>query len=421
MPPIDAVLIGAGQRGRDAFGAFAKRHPDELRFVAVVDKDESKRKKFAQDHGISNENCFSDSAEFFQHPPLAPICFNATMDREHLPTALPALEKGYHLFLEKPMADTPDGCVKIREEANRRNLMVQICHPLRFNRFYKKIKELIDNGAVGRVIGLIMCENVAYWHYAHSYVRGNWGRIETAAPFIVSKCCHDMDIAAWLADGTVEHVASTGGLSFFIPENAPAGAPDRCVNGCPAEMTCPYFAPALYLTDYIEWPVTPLSLDLSLESRRRAIETGPYGRCVFKCGNNIADHQVVIAGFKNGVALNFSVFAHTFHPYRSIRVLGTEGEIAGHPEKADIKIFRFGQGAGGWFGDSPQPETIAVEAEEGAHGGGDTGVIRNLLDCYRRGDYQAMKRSLDVAVEGHLLAFAAESARLEKRTIIMNA
>jgi predicted dehydrogenase len=415
MPPVEAVLIGAGQRGRDSMGAYARRHPDDLKFIAVAEVDEGKRNLFAQQHTIPPERCFASYQELLAQPQLAPLCFNGTLDAMHLPTALPAMEKGYHLFLEKPMADSPEGCLKIAREAERLGRMIQICHPLRYTYFYTEVKRLLEQRAIGDVVSLSMYENVGYWHFAHSYVRGNWSVVENTGPVILTKCCHDMDLVTWLADSKVRRVSSMGSLKFFRKENAPAGVPARCTDGCPVEATCPFSAPAFYLGKNTEWPVSVISLVTTPEARRKALETGPYGRCVFHCNNTAIDHQVVCAEFENGITLDFAVRGTTFHCGRTIRVLGTEGEINGHLEKPEIRVIRYGQGTG----EDQKPEIIVPGVLDGGHSGGDTGVIANFLRCYRENDYDSIRRSLAIAVEGHLLAFAAEAARKKSAVLSM--
>lgn len=417
MKPVEAVLIGAGQRGREAVGEYARKNPDKLKFIAVVEPDEGRRKLFAEIHNIPEEKRYTDYREFFKESRIAPLCFNATMDSHHEESAMMALEKDYDLFLEKPMTPTPEGCLRILEMAKKRKRLVQICHPLRYTNFYTKIKELLEEKSIGDVISISMFENVAYWHYAHSFVRGNWGKEEESGPFILTKCCHDMDIAVWMADSSPEHVSSFGDLKFFHSGNAPEEAPPRCTDGCVVEDTCPFYAPAVYLTENIEWPVSAVSLDKSLEARRKALEEGPYGRCVFKCGNDVVDHQTATINFENGVIASFSVYANSFYPYRSIRIIGTGGEINGHLEKREISVLRFGQGCGDWFGNSPEPEIIETEPMYGGHGGGDTGVVNHFLECYHNNDHDQMMNSLEIAVNGHLLSFALEEARRRKETI----
>ena len=105
----------------------------------------------------------------------------------------------------------------------------------------------IQSGALGEIINVDQRENVAYWHMAHSYVRGNWANSAQSSPMILAKCCHDFDILLWWLGRRCERLSSVGSLRHFRPENAPDGAPERCLDGCPAEKTCPYYAPFIYL------------------------------------------------------------------------------------------------------------------------------------------------------------------------------
>jgi predicted dehydrogenase len=337
------------------------------------------------------------------------------MDAHHLPSTMMALEAGYDVFLEKPMAVTPRDCLRIAEAARARQRIVQICHPLRYTPFYIKARELLTSGAIGRVISLTMVENVGYWHFAHSYVRGNWGVAEKTGPLILTKCCHDMDLAVWLAGDTPVRVASFGALNEFRSDRAPQGAPSRCPDGCPVETTCPYFAPAMYMGDNTEWPVSVISSDPSAEARWRALLTGPYGRCVYRCDNTAVDHQTVLAEFANGVSLGFSVHANSFHPCRTLRVTGSEGELNGHLERAEISVVRFTPGQGL----EAKPRVLSTAGPADAHHGGDTGAITNFLRCVRDDDKQGAGESLDIAVTGHLLAFAAEQARVTQTVVDM--
>jgi predicted dehydrogenase len=407
MQPVEAVLLGAGQRGRDTYGGFALRNPHLIRFVAVADPDEGRRRAFAADHAIPPARQFRTWEELLAQPQMAPLCVNTTMDRTHLPSSLAALQAGYHLLLEKPMADTPQGCLAIADAARRHHRIVQICHPMRYSAFYSKAKELLERGCVGRPFVVFMTENVAYWHFAHSYVRGNWRRFDESGPLVLTKTCHDMDVVAWLMGCAPRRVASMGELRFFRPENAPAGAPARCTEGCPAEATCPFYAPAAYLGQTTDWPVSVISLDKSFEARKRALEEGPYGRCVFRCDNDVVDHQIVTAEFENGTMLNFTVSACTASCYRTLRVVGSEGELHGRYDRSDLRIERFVQGV---FPEIPT-ETHRVVAGEGSHGGGDWRVMRNCVRLIREEDYAEAERSLEIAVDGHLLSFAAEEAR----------
>ena len=413
MGVLEAVLLGAGQRGREVFGAFALNHPHLLRFVAVADPCEERRLAFARQHNIPPELQFVSWEDLLARPQMAPLCINTTMDREHVSSSLAALDAGYHLLLEKPMAHTAEGCVAIQRKAQQSHRIVQICHPLRYTAFYRKVKELVEGGQIGVPFSFLMAENIGYWHFAHSYVRGNWRQTATSGPMILTKACHDMDLAAWLVGKRVRKIISFGERRLFREENAPADAPLRCIEGCPVETSCPFYAPSIYLGQHTEWPVSVISLDSSLEARRRALEEGPYGRCVYRCDNDVVDQQVVIAEFDDGTIVNFTASATSAEPFRSIRVLGSCGELNGHFEKQEVRVDKFV--AGVW---PPVPRDIFhVVASGSSHGGGDAGVIRNILRLIANNDYETAQLSLQIAVEGHLMAFAAELSRISGQIV----
>jgi predicted dehydrogenase len=410
MKPVDAILLGAGQRGSEAVGAYALHRPDKLRFVAVAEPNEARRNHFAENHAIPPENRFADWRDILFRPRMAEACFNATQDRTHHESAIAALDAGYHLFLEKPMAHTPAGCVAIADHARANKRLLQICHPLRYSPFYTKVKSLLDSGAIGSILSINMVENVAFWHFAHSYVRGNWRRVEDSGPTILTKCCHDMDAATWLVDSKVRRVSSVGSLRYFKEENAPTGAPARCTDGCPAEKTCPYFAPAFYLGPAGRyWPITQGMVAPTDEARLHALKTEQYGRCVYRCDNTAVDNQGVLAEFENDVVFSFSLIANSVSCFRTIRIIGSDGELNGNIEKNEIRITRFDQG----FHDEATHVVHQTPEGIGGHSGGDAGVITNFVRLVREEDYASMQKSLDIAVEGHLLSFAAEKARHE--------
>jgi predicted dehydrogenase len=405
---MEAVLLGAGQRGIECVGRYALEHPEELKFIAVAEPNEDRRNAFARQHHIARDLCFEHYQPLFEKGRIAPLCFNTTMDAQHLDSSLKAMQLGYHLFLEKPLADSLEGGVQIVREALERKTFIQICHPLRYTPFYQQLKKLLDQGIIGRPLSFDMEERVGYWHFAHSFVRGNWGNSSSSGPLIVTKCCHDMDLACWLIGQRPKAVSSFGALSVFKPENAPEGAPLYCLDGCPASEECLYHAGDIYLGEKTGWPVSAISIDSGIEARRKALKEGPYGRCVYHCGNDVVDHQVVSVEFENEVTLNFAVRAHTCDFNRTIKVFGTAGQLSGNLEDSEIRVKKFEQGLPTH---QQAPTVFQIDTVQGGHNGGDTGVIRNFLTCCETKDYESLRVSLENALAGHLLAFMADRAR----------
>ncbi|HHV60242.1 MAG TPA: Gfo/Idh/MocA family oxidoreductase [Clostridiaceae bacterium] len=403
MGKITAVLLGAGMRGTYAYASYALKHPDEIQFVAVAEPDKVKREYFCKTHSIPEDMCFERWEQLLEKPRLADALLICTQDKMHYEPAIKALEKGYHLLVEKPMSPDPLECIKMGELAKEKERVFLVCHVLRYTDFFSTIKNMLDEGRIGKLISIQHNENVAYWHQAHSFVRGNWRNSDETSPMILAKCCHDMDIMAWLAGGKCIKVSSFGSLTHFKKENAPKGAPERCLDGCPVSDECIYYAPRQYLTENTGWPTAAICTDMSIEGRTRALKEGPYGRCVYYCDNNVVDHQVVNLAFDNEVTAAFTMCAFTKDCTRTIKLMGTKGEIRGHMEKKEIEIIDFASG---------ENEKIILQNAREGHGGGDIKIMKEFVRLVQSDGREKGLTSADLSVQSHIMAFAAEKSRL---------
>ena len=410
MKKISAIVIGAGQRGV-IYSSYALLHPNEFEVIAVAEIDTERRENFRKMHGLAEDMCFSSWEELLEVPKLADAAIICTPDNGHLKPSLKALEKGYHLLLEKPMSNKAEECIEISEYAEKYKRLISICHVLRFTPFFTMLKKLIDDGQIGKLISIAHNENVGYQHYAHSYVRGNWRNSNESSPMILAKSCHDMDIMLWLSGAQCSKISSFGSLTHFKKENAPKGAPKRCLDGCPYDVECPYYAPKIYLNGNIGWPASVISNDTSVSSRAKALKKGPYGLCVYHCDNNVVDHQVVNIEFKNKVTAAFTMCAFTNETTRTIKLMGTKGEIRGVMEKNEIEVIDFSTGA---------RSVISLNETNSGHGGGDEGIMQNFVRLLQHDDTNEGLTSAKISLQSHLMAFAAEKSRLENKVIDIN-
>jgi predicted dehydrogenase len=279
---------------------------------------------------------------------------------------------------------------------------------MRYSPFYTTLYDTLRSGAVGQVMTVTHRENVAFWHQAHSFVRGNWGNSARSAPMILAKSCHDMDILYWLLGARVLKLSSFGALTHFTDAHAPEGAPERCTDGCPHWQSCPYYAPRRYLYDTNGWPVTAISVDTSYEGRMRALETGPYGRCVYRCDNDVVDHMTINMLFEGDITVTFTMHAFSHENCRTMRYDGTRASLRGHGGRGELTLHTFR---------TTEQRDIPIAAGVGGHGGGDGG----LMDAFVRaldGEAGGLRTSARDALESHLMAFAAEESRLAGGTLI---
>lgn len=403
---VEAVLIGAGLRGRFTYGGYARAHPDRLRLVGLAEPDAGRRQTLAREHELPSEVCFEDWRALLEGPRRAPAAIVATPDALHVEPALAALERGYHLLLEKPIAMDPADCIRVVEAADRAGRILQIGHVLRYTPFYSTVARVIESGRLGRLVTLDLKEHVAYWHMTHSFVRGKFRNTGIAAPLLLAKCCHDLDLLLWLAGAEPLRVSSFGGLSHYRKERAPEGAPARCSDGCPVQADCVHDAVRFYADppDALAsiWPWSDVSPDPARAARLAALETGRYGRCVYHCDNDVVDHQSVIVEFEGGALGTFGVHGHASHERRTIRVTGTEGELRGLLHEGVIEVHRHG---------ALEPERMDVSGSALGHFGGDTGLLDHFTELVEGGGDREARTSGRISLGSHLLGFAAESAR----------
>lgn len=411
---VTIAIAGVGSRGKNAYGFELLNMKDRAKVVAVADID-SERLAIAGDaHGVPQDMRFASAEEMLAMPKLADAMLICTQDRQHVPHAVAALEKGYDIMMEKPISPKLEDLQKITRVAREKGRRVIVCHVLRYTPFFQTIKRTIDSGMLGKVVSIQALENVRYWHQAHSFVRGNWRREEDTSPMILAKCCHDLDYLVWLCGGRCERVSSYGSLMYFKESNAPEGAALRCTKGCKAKADCPYDAEKIYLTNKetgilngnVEWPIDVLAENPTEEKIRNAIETGPYGRCVFHCDNDVVDHQVVNMQMEDGASLSLTMSAFTSIGGRTIKVMGTLGDLWGDMHENRIRICAFGQ----------EPRIIDLGREEkdfAGHGGGDHLLMEQFIDLMQGKEPDSTVTTLETSVESHLVALAAERSRLE--------
>ncbi len=422
--PITVAIAGAGGRGRNAYANIILRRQGLMKVVAVADLIREKVDITAKEHEIPENMCFNSAEEMLEQPKLADMMFICTQDKDHYGHAMKALEKGYHLLLEKPISPSLAECKQIAELANQKGLKVIVCHVLRYTPFYKTLKDIIDSGRIGKIMTVNAEECVGYWHQAHSFVRGNWRNSDETSPMILAKCCHDMDILLWLTGKKCEKVSSFGSLNYFNSENAPEGSAARCFDCSPATReNCPYDCEKIYLDGergvrhgYKGWPANIVAMNPTEENVVNALKDGPYGRCVFHCDNNVVDNQIVNMMLEDGITLNFTMSAFTPEIRRTIRIRGTHGEILGDMEARTLKIRNFGEAQE--IVNTSTPERGGTGA---GHGGGDAGIIDSIIDMFNGKGVSKSLSSIDHSIESHFVAMAAEESRkLNGKVIEMN-
>ncbi|MEA5016200.1 MAG: Gfo/Idh/MocA family oxidoreductase [Candidatus Limiplasma sp.] len=415
--PVDLVVVGMGARSM-IYAREALRHPEKLRIVGVADVNPQALRLARDTFGIPEENCFPSAQALAAAPRFAEGAINGTMDPQHVETTLPLLRRGYDVLLEKPFAlnqAQADLLLACARETGRR---VMVCHVLRYAPFYRRLKELIASGELGRIMNLHMTEQVSYFHESVSYVRGKYASAELCGSgMLLSKCCHDLDLLAWLMAGSPPaQVSSLGSLFQFRPDRAPAQAGSHCLLDCPIERDCAYSARRLYLESPQRWAEN-IWHDSGREGAPQAEKLrllsdpqNPYSRCVYRCGLSIVDHQSVLIGFQNGATATFTMNGGASASSRTVHLTGTKAEAWGRFEEERLTLSRIAPEAP--RGRREEMIPMASPGQGDAHGGGDQALVMDFVSLLQGRKPSLCCTALEDSMVGHRLVYLAEDSRL---------
>jgi predicted dehydrogenase len=404
MKKITMSILGFGQRGK-VFAHVTKPFHEQVELVAVCEKDIEKHDDIQHNYGVPKRHIYTDFNKFIEQGKLSDFLVISTMDQDHYNHAIAALNAGYHLLLEKPIALTKEHIESIKDTANELNLRVSIAHVLRYTPFYMKIKSLITEGHLGQIATLSQTEHVGYFHYAHSFVRGNWHNSRQSAPMILAKSCHDLDIIKWLIDQRCKHISSFGNLMYFNENNAPKGSAKHCYQ-CTVE--CPYHAIDFYSKNP-NWMA--LFTDKTDAKAVLSNEHINYGKCVYRMDNDVVDHQVVNMEFEFGTTASFVMTAFSNETRRTIKIHGTKAELEAELDSGLIKLMPYGK------------ETLyfninQMEEDLSYHSGGDKKLIMDFIHVLANPNHAPLLTDINYAVESHFMALNAEQSRLKSGEVI---
>lgn len=404
MKKISVIIVGAGGRGT-IYSEHIKKLSDKAEIVAVAEPKDFFRERIVKAHNIKPENVFKDWRDILKREKFADAVIISTQDRMHREPAIAFAEKKYHIMIEKPLAPTLDECKQIVRAVKENNVMMSVCHVLRYSNYTRTIKSLLDSGRLGKIMTIQHLEPVGHWRFAHSYVRGNWRKESESSSILLAKSIHDLDWICYIAGDRCKKVSSFGSLMFFRKENKPAGSADRCLE-CANEKNCAYSAPRFYIDrvksgkigSYVESVVGAPTEENIMDQ----LWTSQYGRCVFSCDNDVADHQVVNVEFEHGATAVFTLAGCSKYGNRRTTVFGSEGELFGDGEKITLHSYLTGQ---------TEEIKIPPPKVNDHHEGADFNLLESFVDAIITGDQSKIVSGAEESMSTHGLVFAAEFSR----------
>ncbi|KAJ8482652.1 hypothetical protein ONZ51_g5226 [Trametes cubensis] len=413
--PVTLAIVGCGQRGR-GYAAYTLQEPTLCKLVAIAEPRLQTRQTMRETYSLDKnlvfetyEDLLKASADKLQTTGkrFADAVIITVQDHLHAEVALAFAAQGYHILCEKPMGTTVEACVKVEAAVKKAGVIFGIGHVLRYSPYTKAMTEVIRDGKLGPLINVVHIEPVGYWHFAHSYVRGNWARESESSFSLMTKSSHDIDlICHYLYPDGPTRVSSFGSLQHFRKANKPAeaGEAQRCLD-CAYEPNCAYSAKKVYLDPLTQGKTggkTHILVDVlpDIENITDALKTGPYGRRLVLDPD--AYRQVVNLEFSNGATVSFTMVAHTkLVCERQTRLHFAYGEIVGDMNTFTVTDFRTGE------------STQHAPKNEGGHGGGDLGLFHAFVEAVRTGRQEVLGMDVTEVLRSHLTVFAAEKSRRE--------
>jgi predicted dehydrogenase len=383
-----------------------------MKVVAVVEPNAERRNALGDEHQVPAANRMASYTELASRPKLAEAAINATVDAVHYESSLPLIEAGYHLLLEKPIALCEQHVRKLIDAARKHQRVVMIGLNMRYNGFHAKARELLHGGAIGKLTGMHLAEYVSHYHLTTTFIRNPRYAGVTPTPMLVQKCCHDLDIIAFLAEERARRVASFATPSRFIPANAPAGSTTRCLNGCKVEATCPFSARKFYIEEHhweeYPWPTSHFGANPSIEIKEQSLKTdNPYGRCVWQVPDHTAvDHQNVLIEFASGMTATFDMFCAAPREARTLHLMGTTGEMFGDADQGILHVRRMSRANGAFYTE----EIFRIDRTSGEHYGSDKRLLEDFVAVVRNDPAGKGLSRIENSLHGHQIVFAAVEA-----------
>ena len=421
MKTVKALVVGFGDRGR-AYTKYALTHPERLQVVGVVEPNDFRRASAKEMFGLQEDNCFTCVEDAVRRGKFCDAVIDTTMDELHIPTAIPFLQLGYDMLLEKPITNNREDLLRLKKVADEHGCKLMICHVLRYTPFYKRIKEVLLSGEIGKVFFMDTSEMVGVAHASASYIRGKWNnREKCGSSMLLAKCCHDLDLLCWFnSDAYPETVACEGGRYYFIPENAPQKSGTRCLVDCPVEKECMYSCRKLcldnnYFSQYLWAGLNKPEAEITPEEKENYLKTdSPFGRCIYKTDADIVDRQALVMKFSDGTVAVHSMVSGAARPGRKIHIVGSKGEIDGFLEDNKF-VVRLYNPANCLY--SERTEEISGVQEGDGHSGGDSRLAEDFVNMVIGEPRSVSSTVIEDSLNGHLAVYAADEAMEQGKVI----
>lgn len=288
---VKCGVIGTGSLGQHHARIYAALENAEL--VGIVDSDPQRAKQIAEQHGT---RVFQSAVELAEN--CEAISVVVPTDR-HAQVAIPMLEKGAHLLIEKPICATIEEAQKVLNAAKEFNRLVQVGHIEHFNPVMSYLEENVRNPLY------ITADRLAPFN-----PRG------TEVGVVLDLMIHDIGIIQQLVKSPIERIDSVG-VSVLSGKEDIANARVQFANGCVANINTSRVSTKKVREIRVFQSDGYLSLNFMEQS----------GHLVRKEGLNLTKEEIPIEK-DEPLKLELSAFVECVREQRSPKVSGQAGASA---------------------------------------------------------------------------------------------
>lgn len=328
------ALVGFGGRLR-ALAQVLSEATDAVEFTGVYDPEPGRVREAVGK--FCPQGRVYDSVEAVAGDPDVDWIMIGSPNYCHAPEAVVALQGGKHVFCEKPLATTIEDVAALQSAWRESGRTFILGLTLRHSPLYRTMQKWIAEGRIGDLVSMEFNEMLDFNHGGHIHSHPWRRKTALGGSHLLEKCCHDIDLAFWLADSLPARVASFGGKDVFVPEHA--WMPRKI--GTAADGRKPFVC----------WPTVGERVD------------------PFNGDSDVVDNQVGIIEFDSGVRMTFHTNCMSGIPERRFYLVGTEGAIRGDALRGELECCRVGF--------DTECERVDDFGGDG-HAGGDAVLARDL-------------------------------------------
>lgn len=355
---IKVAVIGGGFRGCGVTNQLLKDSAGNVKVAALFEPDKAVAEKAIETWGQKDAKICNSYQEAIDCDGVEWVMVFSP-NAYHKENITYAFKRNKHVFAEKPLAVSIKDCQEVFDAHQQSNCLFATGFVLRYAPLYRKAKEILDSGKLGKIISIDANENIAPDH--GGYIMCNWRRhTRISGPHILEKCCHDIDLLNWFCGSIPRRVASFGGLDFFVPEN------ERLRQK--------------YGTDAFRNIPDPHALESPFTSDK-----------------DLKDNQVSILEYRNNIRVMFQATMSNAIPERRMYFSCTEGTMIAELYSGTLKYRCLGD-----------KETTLLDLKGDGHGGGDGHIMKELYETMVNGT--APKSSGNEALEGAVVALMLDQS-----------